>query len=190
MSNTAPTLPLATGIKSVHIIVQTNMNLLTSLLPIQGDCNHHLQGIESFFEKLDVGVFRSNTYVAINSTYASDLVTFSSIANGDTVTVNGRIYTAETSGATGLQQFNIGGSDTAAMANFIKILNADTSTLVKGVVTATPAATPNNTCTLICLVPGNIGLQMTAAISAHGTVASANFTGGLEGTNGTGGHGL
>jgi hypothetical protein len=187
MANSEPTLPLAPGISAVHIIVQTNRNELKSLVPILADSDHHLNTLEAFFQRLGVGVWRSNTYVSVNPTYASDLVTFSSLANNDTVTVNGRVYTAKTSGATGLQQFNLGASDTAAAANFATVLNADTSTAVEEVVMGVATGA---TITLYSMVPGNIGLQLTASISAHGTVATANFTGGTEGTNADGGHGL
>jgi hypothetical protein len=187
MGISAPTFPLASGLKTIHVIVQTNQNANLPLIPIAGDSNATSAALESFFRKADVGAWKTNTYVAVNGAYASDLVTFSSIANNDTVTVNGRIYTAKTSGASGAQQFNIGGSDTAAAANFAAAVNADTNTAIKSVVAAVATGA---TITLFCWVPGNIGLQMTASISAHGTVASANFTGGSEGTNGDQSHGL
>lgn len=188
MANASPTLPLGTGIYAYRLTVQTNnINAAKSTTSIAGDSNFPIRKLWRRFYSDALGAFRSNITVTPNAIYASDLVTFSSLANADTVTVNGRVYTAETSGATGLQQFNLGTTDTTAATNFAAILNADTSTAVKGVVTAVASAA---TITLYCQIPGNVGLQCTAAISAHGTVATANFTGGSEGTSGTIGHGL
>lgn len=188
MSTTAPTLPMPANIFAFHIIVQTNnKSAAQSSTGITGDTTLPLQRIYERFKRFTLGSFRSNTYVVPSVTYASDLVTFSSLANNDTVTVNGRLYTAKTSGASGANQFNLGTTDTTAATNFAAAVNADTNTAVKGVITAVAST---NTITLFCLIPGNIGLQMTAAISAHGTVATANFTGGSEGTAATISHGL
>lgn len=143
--------------------------------------------LETLIGQLGLGVFSSNLKVVPNLVAATGTVTFSSLANNDTVTVNARIYTAKTSGAAGLQQFNLGANDTAAAVNFAAIVNADTSTQIKGVVTASPAAAVT---TITAVVPGNTGNACTLAISAHGSVSGANLTAGTEGTTATYVHGL
>jgi hypothetical protein len=140
-----------------------------------------LNGLGSYTDAISGGVYNGVVRVATTAVAATGTVTFSSIANNDTVTVNGRVYTAKTSGATGLQQFNIGGSDAQAALNFQAILNADTSTLVANVVTASSQSSAVSLIT--ALVPGNIGNLGTLAISAHGSVSGANLTGGSEDTN-------
>jgi hypothetical protein len=171
-----------------NLTVTTNNNAVTKgLVPIAGDNYLPLTKIKHFFTKAVLGVWNSSTYVTTNMVAATGTITFSSIANNDTVTVNGRVYTAKTSGATGLQQFNIGGSDTAAATNFALAVNADTSILVAGVVKAAAVAAVT---TITSLVPGNIGNLSTIAISAHGSVSGANLTGGSQGSSGTITHGL
>src|SRR5581483_10164088 len=96
--------------------------------------------------------------------------------NNDTITINGRVYTAKTSGATGLQQFNLGGSDTAAALNAAAIINADTSPLVAGVVTASASGT---TLTITAVQPGLSGNAIVLANSAHATPTQP--TGGSDG---------
>jgi hypothetical protein len=68
---------------------------------------------------------------AVNSTRANlDVIntywpnfTFSGVVATDTLSVNGVVYTAVASGATGAQ-FNVGVSDAATAANFITVFNA------------------------------------------------------------------
>lgn len=133
--------------------------------------------LASYIEAVAGGIHTGRFSVVTTAVQATGTVTFSSLANNDTVTVNGRIYTAKTSGATGLQQFNLGADDTAAAVNFAAAVNADTSTKITDVVTATSAL---GVTTITCVVPGNIGNACSLAISAHGSVSGANLTGGTE----------
>ena len=118
--------------------------------------------------------------MAVGPVQASGTVTFSSLANNDTVTVNGVVFTAKTSGATGNVQFNLGANDTAAAANFVVKLNASTA---PNKIVNTILATSAGAVTTITMIPGGqVGNLGTLAISAHGSVSGANLTGGTDGS--------
>lgn len=140
------------------------------------------RNISDFFMGIAMGSRGFNGYVSANGAVATNAVTFSSLANNDTVTVNGVTYTAKTSGASGVQQFNLGGSDTAAATNFAAVLNGSAGqppAKIFGVVTASSAAA---VVTINAIEPGAVGNLYTLAISAHGSVTGANFAGGTDGT--------
>lgn len=178
MGIAAPTLPLGANVVAFRIVTQTNSNKHSAYLNvISRTPTINLNRIANFYFSAAQSNLNSNTNVATSCTYASGTITFSALANNDTVTVNGRVYTAKTSGAAGLQQFNIGGSDTNAATNFCAILNADTSVLVKGVVFGQSAGAVS---TIFCQIPGNVGNICSLAISAHGSVSGALLTGGTE----------
>ena len=103
----------------------------------------------------------------IGSVSSTGTITFSSIANGDTITVNGTVFTCETSGATG-NQFNVGTSDTVAAANAAAAINASATGSVTANVVATSAGA---VITITSIVPGTIGNNIAIAISAHGSVS-------------------
>lgn len=86
-------------------------------------------------------------------------LTNASIAAGNTVTVAGVVFTAETSGATGAQ-FNIGGTATITASNMVAAINSDTS--INKLVLASSNA---GVVTITSLVPGAIGNFLTLATS-------------------------
>lgn len=135
-----------------------------------------LNGLSSYTDAVSGGVYNGVVAITTTAVQASGTITFSSIANNDTITVNGTVFTAKTSGATG-NQFNIGASDTTAAANAAAAINASATGNVSKVVTATSAAA---IITITSIVPGNVGNMGTLAISAHGSVSGANLTGGSE----------
>jgi hypothetical protein len=186
MSTTGPTFPLPSGISAIRLVVQTNSNKHNTYLnAIKADPNNTLNRIEAFFAALGVGAYRSNVDINTGGTNASGTITFSSLANNDTITVNGTVFTAKTSGASGAVQFNLGANDTAAAANAVAALNANTainSTLF--------GQSTGAVITLTCRVPGVIGNLCTIAISAHGSVSGANLASGADGTNSNTSHGL
>lgn len=138
------------------------------------------RNLGKFFEGVGMGARGYNGYVVQGGTQASGTVTFSSLANNDTVTVNGVVFTAKTSGATGNNQFNLGASDTAAAINFAAVLNSTGApNKIVNVVSASPAAAVT---TITFLETGQIGNLGTLAISAHGSVSGGNLTGGTDGT--------
>lgn len=160
-----------------------NANDTSGLVPVALTSPElYIKKIWKYFLGISNGTRWAGITVTNNAVAAAGTITFSSIADGDTATVNGRVYTAKTSGATGLQQFNIGASDTAAATNFAAKLNADTSTLVAGVVSG---AAVGAVTTVTSIIPGNIGNLSTLAISAHGSVSAATLVGGTQGTSGT-----
>lgn len=126
----------------------------------------------AYLQTLGAGIIDSSISILTSAVAATGTVTFSGISNNDTVTINGRIYTAKTSGASGLNQFNIGGSDAQAAINLAAAINADTSALISGVVTATAAS---GVVTLTCVTPGVLGNLVTIAISAHGSVSGGGL---------------
>lgn len=134
----------------------------------------------NWFQAVAIGARTFNGAVHAGGVPATNTVTFSSIANNDTVTINGVVLTAKTSGATGNNQFNIGGSDTAAAVNLAALLNSATAPAkILGVVSAVPAAA---VVTITWMEPGAAGNLGTAAISAHGSVGGAAFSSGSDGT--------
>lgn len=111
---------------------------------------------------------------------ASGTVTFSSIADGDTVTVAGVVFTAKASGASGNAQFNIGASDSTAATAFAAKVNAHPS-----LTNVASAAATNAVTTITAAVSGPIGNLVSLAISAHGSVSGANLTSGAAAANST-----
>lgn len=67
---------------------------------------------------------------------ANGTFSFASVVNTNTLTINGVVFTAVTSGATG-NQFNVGANDVATAVNAAASINASTTALVDGYVTAT-----------------------------------------------------
>jgi hypothetical protein len=116
----------------------------------------------------------SFTKISTGSTQATGTITLNGMMAGDTITVNGVVFTAETSGATG-NQFNVGVSDTATALNAAKAINASTTANVIHVVTASAAS---NVITVTAVQPGLQGNMNTLAVSAHGSVASASTSAG------------
>ena len=149
-----------------------------------------LQALERLIGDYANGSFASSIEFLMNAVQATGTITFSSIANNDTVTVNGRVYTAKTSGASGAQQFNIGGSDANAATNLIAKINADTgSSLVYGVLKASSGG--SGVVTITADTPGVAGNGITIAISAHGSVSGSGLlTSGSSDTPITVAHGI
>lgn len=103
---------------------------------------------------------------------ATDTVTFASFVANDTVTVNGTVFTGVASPASAVQ-FKIGATDMETAANFAAVVNAHP--VIGTLVTATAAI---KVVTLTSDIVGGAGNRITLAISAHGSVGGATFTGG------------
>lgn len=116
----------------------------------------------------------SFTKISTGSVQASGTITFAGLVATDTITVNGVVFTAVASGATG-NQFNVGASDTITATNAAKAINASVTANVIHVVFAS-AVGPVITVTAV--QPGLQGNMNTLAISAHGAVASAGASSG------------
>lgn len=133
--------------------------------------------IGDFFIGVGVGERSANIFCQANGVQAVGAITFASIANNDTITINGTVFTAKTTGATG-NQFNLGASDTTAAANAAAAINASATAIVVNNVSATSALA---ILTLTAKEQGTMGNLMTLAISAHGSVSTA-VAGGTDGT--------
>lgn len=180
-----PTFPLGSNLVTLRLVLQLSSNKHVAYLnAIARDSVITLQRLEALFQAASVGALNSNVDINTNGAYASGTITFSSLANNDTITINGTVLTAKTSGATGAQ-FNLGTSDTTAATNAVAVINANANLNSTVFAQSTGAVI-----TLSCRVPGRIGLLCTLAISAHGSVSAANMTGGTDGTNSTSSHGL
>lgn len=125
------------------------------------------QKVRNFFQGLSGGA-RSATVKfggvssSANSVQASLNGTFTGAPTAaDTITVNGVVFTARASGATG-DEFNIGGTVSITAANFAAAVNASASAAASGVVSASSAL---GVVTLTCLIPGVIGNAITVAES-------------------------
>lgn len=109
---------------------------------------------------------------------ASGTVTCASALAADTVTINGVVFTAVASGATG-NQFNVGGTDTAAATSLAAAINGSATALIQNTVSATSAL---GVVTISAKVPGVAGNAYTLA-SSNGSrlaVSGARLTGGTN----------
>jgi len=186
-ANTAPTLPLGTGIKTMTFVVQTNSNIPTvKLLPISGagGSSNVARQISEFFYDLNNGVYRSNTMVIQGGAYASGTAVFASVVATNTLVIGGITITAIASGAS-LVQFNVGLTDTATASNAVNTINALTT--LNKVVQATSTGA---TITISSLIPGTIGNLITLSTNAGTITVGSALTGGTDGTKGVICHGL
>lgn len=137
------------------------------------------RSVGSFFESVGMGTRGYNGYLVRGGVQATGTVTFSSIAAADTVTINGVVFTASASPSTNVQ-FLVTGGDTLAAAALAAKVNA--ATAPNKVLNTVSATSSGAIITLSFLETGQIGNLGTLAISAHGSVSGANFTGGTDGT--------
>lgn len=160
---------------------EATVDLKNQFLEVNGQPRFQATKLENLLGKLAGGAAMGTLVASVDDgdgVQASGTVTFSSLANNDTVTIGGIVFVAKTSGASGALQFNLGANDTAAAVNFAAAVNAHAS-LVR-VVTASPAAAVT---TIACTHKGLIGNYVTLAISAHGSVSAATLASGTNSAN-------
>lgn len=98
-------------------------------------------------------------------------------SNNDTASVNGVTFTAVT-GTPTTNQFKIGATQQATMANFAAAINASTTAGVTGVLTASASG---SVVTITALIPGRIGNGITTTSSlTNVTAGAATLTGGSQ----------
>lgn len=186
-ANTAPTIPLGTGIKVMTLVVQTNALFpITKLLPISGTGGSSFTSrqMSEFFYDLNNGVWRSNITAIQGGTYATGTATFASVIATNTLVIGGVTITAINSAPTSVQ-FLVGANDTATASNAVNTINALTT--LNKVVQATSSGA---VVTIVSLVPGTIGNLITLS-SAGGTITVGSaLTTGTDGTKGVIAHGL
>ena len=148
--------------------------------------NAELAHIENFFAGLRTGRTTGTLYADVASAglvAATGTATLASVVATDKLTINGVDFTAVASGATG-NQFNVGVDDTATAANLAAAVNASTTSLVQGYVTATSAAA---VVTVTAMMPGLCGnTQTLAQTGGHITLSASRLTGGTGGNSTTG----
>lgn len=144
------------------------------------------RNVGEWFQTIGIGARTFNGFCMAGGTPSTDTITFTAFANTNTVTINGVVFTGTTVAPVSNVTFQIGANDTATAANLVKLLNNTTGNAfgpppakVWGVVQATSAA---GVVTLTATEPGAITNLYTLAISANGSVGSALFTGGADGT--------
>lgn len=116
--------------------------------------------------------------LAIAAGVATGTVTLASVNVADTVTIDGIVFTAVASGATG-NQFNQGGTDTVDAESLVSAVNANTT--LDGRILASNVL---GVVTITALEPGELGNSITLA-SSNGTrlaVSAAALAGGTNGT--------
>jgi len=121
---------------------------------------------------------KANTDV-LASVAATGTVTLASVLAGDTVTINGLVYTAVAGVKANNTQFSIDGSDTVDAADLVDSITNDTRQGTLADITATNAA---GVVTLTSTAPGVAGNVVTL-VSSNGArlaVSGATFTGGVD----------
>jgi len=180
---------------NVTISVSSSDNASTGLLPVPldpvyprspnlGGQSVYLRKLSTFFQKLGLGVYNSQTIITTGQTRASGTITLSSFAAADTVTINGTVLTASATPTTSAQFLSTGGDTVVAAALALCINNNAT---LDGQVIAISAGA---IVTVSCVIAGLIGNLCSLAISAHGSVSGAVMTGGVDGLSGVISHGL
>lgn len=132
--------------------------------------------LKDWVKQLTSGMRGAVVQTKVNMAKATGTITLASLANTNTITINGIAFTAVTTSATGPLQFNLMANDTQAAAEAVTAFNAHTT--LDGMVIATSSTT---VITITALVPGELGNAVTTAISANGTAAGARLTGGTNG---------
>ena len=135
----------------------------------------YLRDLSTYFGQGECGATSLKVTVQDGAVPATTLVTLQGFVNGDTITVDGVVFTG--AGNSDGNNFVVGGTDAITAANFAAKLNASSNPAIECLMGASSAL---NVITLTSLIPGPIGNFQTASISAHGVVS-----GGSSGTNAT-----
>jgi phage tail sheath gpL-like len=115
----------------------------------------------------------TNTITIVNP-HASGTVTAASVVAGDTVTVDGRVYTAVANGTAPVgNQFSVGASDAACAANLAAAINAGETLDASSKVTATAASA---VVTITARAAGTGGNAITLATSNNTRLAKSGTT--------------
>lgn len=147
---------------------------------VSGAPRASLRRLINFLIRLKAGGLPSATTLSVRNTgvKATGTVTCASIADSDTVTINGIAFTAQDA-SPGANEFLQTGDDTADAAALAAAINASTTAGIVGIVTATSSGA---VVTVSAAVPGKIGNAITLA-SSNGTraaVSAARLSGGSE----------
>lgn len=94
-----------------------------------------LTRLSEIFNGIASGLIKAKLRLNTKSDQATGTVTFATLADNDTVTVNGVVFTAKTS-PSGAQQFAVGSSDEAGANNFTAKINASVLAKIGGTIAA------------------------------------------------------
>ena len=167
------TLTITHGTEAIQTIVNR-------ILKSPSKPHEQLSALMGYFNALNGGDRNGKVVAQVNSgdaVAAHGTITLSSFVATDTFTIGSETFTCEASGATGQNQFNVGGSDTLSAAAAVLVINANTHLAQS--VSATSAA---GVITVTSKVPGRIGNYIGLAISAHGSVSAATLASGADAT--------
>lgn len=136
--------------------------------------------LHGFMNALAGGDRDGKLVVQVNSgdaVAASGTVTLASFVATNTLTVGSETFTCEASGATGNNQFNVGGTDTLSAAAAVLVINAHPN-----LSQTLSASSSGAVITITSKVPGKIGNYIPLAISAHGSVSASTLASGTDAT--------
>lgn len=123
----------STALVSSHVTAYNTAGVVTLVAKYSGTPGNHITLASSDADGLGVsgsGRLTGGTELNAGGTPATAVITFASVANADTVTVGGVVFTAHTNTETlATDTFEISGDDTADAASFCKIFNASLSAL-------------------------------------------------------------
>lgn len=133
-----------------------------------GSKKQNLTNIENFISGLNGGSYDFTSGEVVSGSQAFGLVTFTGAPTAEqTVTINGVVFTARASGATG-NEFNIGASVTETASNLVTAFNASATSATKGIVASSSAGVV----TLSSKVAGESGLYTLASTLSNATVTA------------------
>lgn len=138
--------------------IETGEVLSSYINPQEGNQDVTLAGIANIIDAVMGGRYDLTTGELVVGVSAIGYVNFTGApSNDNTVTINGVVFTAKTSGATG-DQFNIGSQPSDSVANLVAAVNDSTSNGIKDVITAEASG---NSVALVANIPGKAGLGYT-----------------------------
>jgi phage tail sheath gpL-like len=158
---------------------ETTADVTYKLAASKGDPKRFINELITQLNRIAGGLRPATIKARIGDVKATGTVTLASVDVDDTVTIDGVVFTAVASGATG-NQFNQGGTDTVDAASLVSAINANTT--LDGRVVATSAL---GVVTLTAVEGGELGNSVSLA-SSNGTrlaVSAAALAGGVNGTS-------
>lgn len=154
---------------------------LSGLVQISSEPQAEINNLIDYLSYYVSGAGAGSLTVSLSSAAlvsATGTVTAATVLAGDTVTINGVVFTA-TGSVAPANYFNIGASNTTCAAALATSINASTSALIQGMVTASSALA---VCTITALPAGKVGNAYTLASSgATLAVSGSRLTGGAGG---------
>lgn len=151
---------------------------LSQLVQQSGNLSQEVNALINYLASFPNGAATLNVSLSSSALVAATAnIACSSVQAGDTVTINGVVFTATTSAAAA-NEFNIGASNTTCAAAIVTSVNASTTAKVLNQVTASSVS---GTVTLTANPAGIVGNVYSLASSNGGRLAVTGFSGGTGG---------